>query len=87
MDLSLIVPWILGGLTVVGCLEWIKGFAKRAPTWVWGVAAAALAVGWAVAPDWVRLAAGVLAISQIGYATLIQAVKAYIAAKAQKVEP
>lgn|GEM_PF-4290273 len=81
MDFTMIVPWILGGLTVVGCLEWFKGFAKAAPTWIWGVVAMVLSIGWAIAPDWLRLAAGVLSISQIGYATIIQAVQAYIGSK------
>lgn len=67
--------WIGGGVTVVGLIQWFKGMAPKAPAWVWSAAAPILAVAWAFAPDWAQRAAGVLAISQVGYETIIQGIK------------
>lgn len=78
MDFAQFGDWLGGGVTIVGLLQWIKGMVPegiKVPSWVWGLAAAVLASGWAVAPLWARAAAGVLAISQIGYETIIQTIK------------
>lgn len=75
MDFAALASWLAGGVALVGLLQWLKGLVPGAPSWVWGIAAPILAAGWAVAPDWARQAVGVLAVSQIGYETIIQAVK------------
>lgn len=67
--------WIGGGVTVVGLIQWMKGMAPKVPAWAWSAAAPVLAIAWAFAPAWARQAAGVLAISQVGYETIIQGLK------------
>lgn len=76
MDFADFGTWLAGGVATVGILQWIKGLAPKTwPAWLYALAALVLAAGWAVAPPWARQAAGVLAVSQIGYETIIQTVK------------
>lgn len=75
MDFSGIGEWIAGGVTVVGLIQWMKGMGPNVPAWAWSIMAPVLAVAWAFMPPWARQAAGVLAISQVGYETIIQSVK------------
>jgi len=75
MDLSFLVVWITGAVAVIGVMEWAKNFAPKAPTWVWAIAMPILAIGYAIAPDFVRLGAGIVAVSHIGYANIIQLIK------------
>jgi hypothetical protein len=83
MDFPELALWIGGAVTVIGLIQWIKGFVPATvPTWIWAAAAPALAIGYALAPDFVRTGAGILAVSQIGYETIIQAIKQSLAAKA-----
>ena len=75
MDFTELGVWIAGGITVVGIIQWLKGMAPQAPVWLWSLAAPALAVAWEFSPPWARQASGVLAVSQVGYETIIQALK------------
>jgi len=78
MDLIEVGDWVAGGIVIVGLIQWLKGMVPKGvtiPSWVWGISAAILACGWSVAPPWAKQAAGVLAVSQIGYETIIQSVK------------
>jgi hypothetical protein len=76
MDFSDFGSWLAGAVAVVGLIQWIKGLVpKTTPTWVYAVLAPVLALGWALAPEPVQQASGVLGVSQIGYETIIQTVK------------
>lgn len=76
MDFAQFGAWLAGGVAIVGILQWIKGLAPKTwPAWLYAIAVPVLAAGWSVAPPWAQQAAGVLAISQIGYETIIQTVK------------
>lgn len=82
MDFAIIGIWAGGAITVVGLLQWFKGLAPGAPSWIWGIAAAALALGYAAAPPWAQTGAGILAVSQIGYEQIVQRLKAKLGAGA-----
>ena len=71
---------IAAAFGVAGTMEYIKGFAKAAPTWVWhailpvvcvGVAAAGDGGGWQIATNAIFL----LAITQLAYDLVISSVR------------
>ena len=75
MEFADITTWLAGGLAIAGLIQWIKGLAPKAPVVAWGILSPLMAIGWAYAPEQLRLAAGVLAISQLGWDLLIQPVR------------
>lgn len=72
MNLEQVWDLVLGGITVTGALQWARRLVRKAPDWVWSIAAALMAVGYSLAPPWARYAAGILSVSQLGYETLIR---------------
>jgi len=80
MDFAALQLWVGGGVVVVGMIQFAKGlFPKPAqdqiPSWVWAIIAAGSAIAYAYVPEGIRNALGVLAVSQIGYETILQTVK------------
>jgi hypothetical protein len=73
MDWKIIVSV---AVAVVGLLQWIKGLLPKAPTWVWAVASAIGCIGAAAAtfylPGWVLLGMVALAVTQLGYETIVK---------------
>ncbi len=67
--------WIPGAIVVIGLIQWIKGIASGAPTWVWAAIAPIIAIVYSYSPPAIRDAAGFLAVSQLGYETIIQMIK------------
>jgi len=67
--------------SAIGIIQYIKGVWK-APTWVWALLQPILCIGfagvWAELPSWVSTGILALALSQIGYETIIQQVKSRI---------
>jgi hypothetical protein len=63
-------------VAVVGLIQWVKGLLPKAPTWVWAVASAVGCLGIAAAviylPPWVLLGLVALAVSQLGYETIVK---------------
>jgi hypothetical protein len=72
-------------VAVVGIIEWFKGLFKKAPTWVWAVAAVVGCLGMsAVAfylPPFVLFGIVVLAVVTLGYELLVQLPKQLIQSK------
>ena len=76
---------LLGAVGVVGMIQWVKGFCKDAPTWVWGVASAAICFGLSAVvvfvpkfSQWVLLGGAMLACCQLGYETIVKLLLAKI---------
>jgi len=69
-------------IAVVGLIEWVKGFFKKAPTWVWAIAAVVGCLGAAAVafylPPWVLLGIVALAIATLGYELIVQFIKSKI---------
>jgi len=69
-------------VAVVGIIQWFKGMFAKLPTWVWAVASAVGCLGIAAAvmylPSWVLLGLVALAVSQLGYETIVQFIKSKI---------
>lgn len=70
---------LYAAFATIGTIEWIKGFFPTAPKHAWRALQLLLCVGYAAAfqflPAWGRVAFLALALSQIGYDTVISAVK------------
>lgn len=80
MDFAALQLWIGGGVVVVGMIQFVKGLFPKTlqdqiPSWAWALVAACSAIAYAYVPDGIRNALGVLAVSQIGYETILQTVK------------
>lgn len=78
--------WVLVlviALCASGLIQWLKGFAKKAPTWVWGLLLPLLCLAIAVAvqpwPFLLLLALLGLVLAQIGYDTLLRGLLAWVA--------
>ena len=85
-----LATWAAGALIAAGLIQWAKGFAHKAPSWVWAAASplAALAAAVAAGGDrWTWNWLGVWACSQVLYETIIQTVKRKIAGEAPAVDP
>lgn len=71
--------------SAIGVLQYLKGLFAKAPSWIWAitlpVACIGLSCAWAVLPLWVAQGILALALSQLGYETIIQTVKKLIGAK------
>jgi len=65
--------------SAIGVIQYVKGLVKEVPGWVWALVQPALclilAAAWTYMPAWVAQGILALAISQIGYETIIQTVK------------
>lgn len=65
-------------IAVVGNVQFLKGAFKKAPSWVWSIAAVVLCVGYvalaALVGAWMLYASVALAIVQMGYEILLQGV-------------
>lgn len=65
--------------SVVGVIQFAKGFISIKKTWVWAVLQVVFcflfAAVWALLPTWVSTGIVCLSMSQIGYETIIQNVK------------
>ena len=81
MNLEQIWDLVLGGITVAGVIQWAKAWMPKVPSKAWGVVSAVMAAGYALAPAWIRFALGILAVSQLGYETLVQPVKRTLGGK------
>jgi hypothetical protein len=72
--------WLLlvgASISVVGVIEWLKGFFPKAPSWIWRIVLAPVSLGVAIAADGgpFQIATNTLALlamGQIGYPMLIQ---------------
>ena len=72
--------WLLlvgASISVVGVIEYLKGFVPKAPSWLWRVTLPPVALGVAFAADGgpfqiATNSLALLAMAQIGYAVLIQ---------------
>lgn len=64
---------------VIGVIQYAKGFLPKAPHWVWAVAQPTLCIALGAAytylPSWIIYGITALALSQIGYETIIQTIK------------
>jgi hypothetical protein len=71
---------VLIAIAAVGLTEWVKGFFKLAPTWVWGVVGIALCFGVGALAVWVApimlYAAVAAALMQLCYVLIVQSVPA-----------
>lgn len=69
-------------VAVVGIIQWFKGLFSKLPTWVWAVASAVGCLGVAAVtiylPPWVLLGLVALAVSQLGYETIVKLILAKI---------
>lgn len=69
----------VGVFVVVGLIEFAKGFAKNAGTWLWRLALlpASLLVAMTIKllPSWALVALVILAASQLGYEVVVKNVK------------
>lgn len=84
MEFIDIAMWGAGAVIVVGLLEYVKGLLPKVPTWVWAIAAPIAALVTAFAgesskPFWDAL--GILSLSQMGYALIVQSIKKKLAPK------
>jgi hypothetical protein len=71
-----IVFLVTAAFSVAGVIEYVKGFAPKAPTWVWQALLPVACVGVVlVAGQQLYSAVVVLALSQLCYQSIIQAVK------------
>ena len=78
MDLVVWGAWLAGAVAVVGVLQYLKGLAKGAPSWIWSAAMPALAIvtAWAAggARPWFD-ALGIASIAQLGYDLIVQRIR------------
>ena len=69
-------------VAVVGLIQWFKGLFSKLPTWVWAVASAVGCMGVSAVviylPPWVLMGLVALAVSQLGYETIVQFIKSKI---------
>jgi hypothetical protein len=79
------IQWFLilaVAFTVVGMIQFAKGFAKGLPSWFWGLMLPAGCVGVAAAflylPPFVMVALLAMGLSQLGYENIVQLVKQWI---------
>jgi len=84
MDFIDFAVWFAGAVIAVGLIEWAKNLFPKAPSWVWMVVLPIVAVVAAFAivlKDDASTAAivwnafGIWALSQLGYALIVQLVK------------
>jgi len=65
--------------SVVGIIQFLKGFIIIKQTWVWALIQIILcfvfAAVWQLLPSWIATAIVSLSMSQIGYETIIQNIK------------
>lgn len=65
--------------SAIGILQYLKGIWKQGPTWAWAVIQPVLCIGFAAAweglPSWISTGILALALSQIGYETIIQVIR------------
>ena len=70
--------WLAGAVAVVGVLQYLKGLAKEAPSWVWSAVMPALAIAtaWAAGGErpWFD-ALGIASIAQLGYDLIVQRIR------------
>jgi DMSO reductase anchor subunit len=70
---------LAAAFAAVGILEYLKGFFKSAPGAAWRIVQPVLCLAFAAVaallPSWVMVGILALALSQIGYDTIIQVVK------------
>jgi hypothetical protein len=64
------------GFAAVGDIQYLKGWCKGCPSWVWGVALPVVCVGLAFAPPVVLMGALALGIAQLGYENIVKVVMA-----------
>lgn len=73
--------------SAIGVIQYLKGFLTKAPTIVWALASPVLCIAfsaaWAIMPSWVSQGILALALSQLGYETIIQTIKNKFGAKPQ----
>ena len=72
---------VLSAFAVLGTIEWIKGFFKQAPAFVWRILLPVACIGMLFVPNQVRLGLCVLSLTQIGYDTFVAIVKQKIGVK------
>ena len=78
MDFSFALEWLSGAVAVLGLVQYLKGLAKKLPSWTWGVISIVLCVAWGFTSEKFHLAWGTLSITQLGYETLYQPILAKI---------
>jgi hypothetical protein len=70
---------LAAAFAAIGVLEYIKGFFKNAPSFVWRITQPVLCVLFAgisaLLPAWVMVGILALAMSQVGYQVIIDTVK------------
>ncbi len=71
--------------SAIGIIQYLKGLFVKAPAWMWAItlpiACIGLSCAWTLLPSWVVQGILALALSQLGYETIIQTVKKLIGAK------
>ena len=71
---------------VIGVIQYLKGYLPKASGLVWAILQPVLCIGFGAAysllPTWVTYGITALSLSQIGYETIIQAIKKKIEAGA-----
>lgn len=86
--MNVIIEWgyLLGAAVgVVGVMEYAKGFAKAAPTWVWRALLPLVCIGVAIAGDGgiyqiATNALVLLACCEVGYSYILKAIKGKVGA-------
>jgi hypothetical protein len=77
IDVIDLATWVAGSVIAVGLIQWAKGLAPAAPSWVWaavlplGSLAAALAAG-GPRPIWTAL--GIWAVAQVGWDAILRGI-------------
>jgi hypothetical protein len=64
---------------VIGIIQYLKGYLPKAPGILWALLQPALCIGlgatYSLLPSWVSYGVTALALSQIGYETIIKMIK------------
>lgn len=81
----------LAVIATVGTVQWIKGFFKKSPTWIWRLLLPLFAIGWGflMGKMWVdrALYAGlIIALSEAGYAAIVQGLPQVAASLLEKLK-
>jgi hypothetical protein len=91
VDIIDFATWAAGAVIVVGVMQWAKNLLKKIPTWIWSVVLPIVSLGASAAAaykesDYSSIfwnAAGIWAISQVGYELIVQSIKKKLGAKGQ----
>ena len=82
--------WSLGAVIVVGLIQWVKGLAPKAASWVWAAALPMASIATAMSYGFDKMlwnALGICAFAQVCYEVILQTIKAKVGTKSEAAEP